>query len=135
MNAIMREKVTYKYSIEDVRGMSVAELFGLIFLDLANNLEEYEIEQIKGVHPPKYTNFWLNHVIYMLRNGYKQSCDPDYNSVIIDGTYIRIIITPYQEEGIEIKYYDKQEGWGCRISEWTVEECFDMINFAAPADS
>lgn len=135
MNAIMREKVTYEYSIEDVRGMSIAELFGLIFIDLVDNLKGNEIVNTDEQDVPHYNSFWLDQVIYMCRNGYQQYCDPEYKSVTIDGGYIRIIITPCREEGIEIKYYDKEKGWGCHISEWTVEECFDMINFAAPADS
>lgn len=140
MSVAAREEIIYKYSIDDTRGLSFSELFGLIFMDLADSIEYNDIDELDEhkMSPitSTYHNRWMNHVIYMYRNGYRQYCMPDAKSIVLDGTYISIKISPCGYDGIEITYNDKDTRT-CRTSHMDVEECFNILDltFAVAVDS
>lgn len=117
MSGIMREEVIYKYSIEDVRGMSIMELYGLIFADIASNDDPDFSQQL-----------WLDRVVYMFRNKYMRYCFPDKKSSGLDGDNITITVSPCGEEGLEIKYRHKELDQ-IYCSYWTLDECFDLFDW------
>lgn len=117
MSGIMREEVIYKYSIEDVRGMSIMELYGLIFADIASNDDPDFSQQL-----------WLDRVVCMFRNKYVLHCFPDKKSSCLDGNNITITVNPCGEEGLEIKYRHKELDQ-IYCSYWTTDECFDFFDW------
>lgn len=127
----MREEVVYKYAIDDVRKMSFAEVCGLIFIDLADNIKWEEI--VENYNSTEYKSLWMNRFIFMIRNGYKHYCMPDKKSIVLDDDYISITISPCGYEGIEIKYRHKDTNT-IHNSYWDIDDCFNVLD-AGAADS
>ena len=135
MSIEMREEVIYKYAIDDVRTMSFAEICGLIFIDVADNIKYEDTVDYKDENNhTRYNNTWMNRVIFMIRNGYKHYCMPDKKSVVLDGDYISIAVSPCGYEGIEIKYRHKDTNT-IHNSYWDVDDCFNVLDVAGAADS
>lgn len=135
MNAIMREEIIHKYHIEDLRGLSVSEIFGLIFIDLANTMDENNL--VKPSNPnqvePEYKNYWIDKLIFMWRNGYNHYRNPDTKSVTLDGIYMTATLAPHKES-LEIKCRDKINGLTyCNYI--GIKDCTRIINFAGATPS
>lgn len=130
----VKEKVITKTTIEDVRGLSHAEIIGLITADIMN-AKHSTIRDYEFIDENEHVNYILEKIV----TDYIVACDPETKSITItlgkdsrlmgDEVY-QIKIYPNYEKGIIIYYYyNPLYGLtSCDVTHWNIDECIEILN-------
>lgn len=117
MGIKIEEKVTY--AINDVRGLNLCELFGLMAVDGANNPT-------------------LRDAVFTLATGYTLKCDPSTKTVEIYNDHYSVKFFPWGTDGIRISYWSKDNNLNflnpsaakgfsnCFQKFWSIDELLDF---------